>query len=367
MEGSERRRFSGRCGLTLATLAIAAILSAQEPQYFEAPAEKPRLVFAWDALFRYDNISHLRVRPDIERGRFEFRPELDLVFSDRLRIGVRAVGDYGTDTNADNLINFDNYQSRGVLLDRLYLEAKPGPVILFVGKFGMPLVSSEMLWDKDIQTPGAAAAWEIPAGSSRVTLAAAGFVSPQLDTDHTRIVVGQAVWRWGDAARLALEAAAAYWHYDVRDLDPGYLRQNYKKLVNGQLVYFSNYDLADLFLRARFSLGQVPVTLTLDGIHNFGSPTDEVNAAEATFALGRVGAPGQWRFFYTFQWVETEALPGAYNTDDWWFHTWARGHRIGAAITVLPSVFVQGAVVFQQRLDLNTWLNRVTVDLVKMF
>lgn len=340
---------------------------AQEQQYFEEPATRPRVTFQWDFLARYDGISHLRLRSDIDRWRFEVRPELGLAFSDRFRVAARAVGDYGTDANEDNLRNFDNYQSRAASLDRLYLEAKPGPVTLLAGKFGMPLVSSEMLWDKDIQSPGAAVAWEIPAGSSRVTLAAAGFANPQLHGDHTRVVAGQAVWRRGDAARFALEAAAAYWHYDVRDLDPRYLRQNYTRVDKGRLVYLSDYHLVDLLLRARFPLGPVPVTIALDGIHNFGSPTDEKNAFEATAAFGRLGTPGQWRFFYTFQWIERDALPGAYNTDDWWFHTWARGHRIGAAITVLPSVFVQGAVVFQQRLDRDTWLNRIMIDLVKMF
>ncbi len=73
------------------------------------------------------------------------------------------------------------------------------------------------------------------------------------------------------------------------------------------------------------------------------------------------------RFFYTFQHIERDALPGAYNSDDWWFHTWARGHRFGLAVTFLPNTFVQGAVVFQERLDRQTWLNRVVIDLVKMF
>ena len=68
-----------------------------------------------------------------------------------------------------------------------------------------------------------------------------------------------------------------------------------------------------------------------------------------------------------FQYVEQDALLGAYNTDDWWFHSWYRGHRIGLALTVLPDVFVQGSVVFQQRLDRQNYLNRILVDLVKMF
>ena len=41
--------------------------------------------------------------PDRHRARLaEFRPELDLVVSDRFRVGARAVGDWGTDRNTDN-------------------------------------------------------------------------------------------------------------------------------------------------------------------------------------------------------------------------------------------------------------------------
>lgn len=355
-----------RIAVAVAALWLVGANARAQEQYFEE-SFKPHVTFNWDFLARYDSISHLRVRPDIERGRFELRPELGFAVSDRFRVAVRAVGNLGTDENTDNPRNFDNYRSKGLTLDRWYLEAKPGPVTILAGRFGMPLVSSEMLWDRDIQTPGAAAAWDIPVGPSHFTVAAAGFVAAQREGDRARIIAGQGVWRWGDTARLALEAAAAYWHYDFRDLHRHYLRQNYVKFVNGIPEYLSQYHLADLLVRARFPIGPVPATITLDGIHNFGSPTDETNAFEATLALGRLGAPGQWRFFYTFQHVERDALPGAYNTDDWWFHTWARGHRIGLAVTILPSLFAQGAVVFQQRLDKNTWLNRITIDLVKMF
>ena len=356
-----------KAGLSFAALLIGVGAAGAQEQYFEESAVKPRITFQWDLLARYDSISHLRARPDIERGRFELRPELGLVLSDRFRVGVRAVCDIGTDHNEDNLPNFDNYRSRGVALDRWYVEAKPGPVTILAGRFGMPLLSSEMLWDRDIQTPGASAAWDIPAGSSRFTLAAAGFVNSQREGDHTRVFAGQGVWRIGDASTFALEAAAAYWHFDVRDLNPLYLRQNYTIAGAGGLTYLSQFHLADAFVRVRFPLGPVPVTATVDFVHNFGSPTEDTNAVEATVSFGRVGAPGQMRGFYTFQYIQRDALPGAYNTDDWWFHTWARGHRVGIALTVFKDVFVQGGVVFQQRLDKTTWLNRVTIDLVKMF
>jgi hypothetical protein len=40
---------------------------------------------------------------------------------------------------------------------------------------------------------------------------------------------------------------------------------------------------------------------------------------------------------------------------------------MGIAVTVAQQIYVQGTFLVQRRLDLKTWLNRMTVDLVKMF
>jgi hypothetical protein len=344
---------------------------AQDQQFFQAPSEKPRLVFRWDALARYDVIDHLHFRPGIERVRLEVRPELDLVFSDRFKIGVRAVGDLGTDHNEDNAPNFDNYRSRGATIERYYLEGKPGRWTIRAGSFGMPLISTEMIWDRDIQSPGLAAAWEVPAGgTSTFTIAAAGFYGPQREGDHTRIGAGQVVFRTGDADRLALEAAGSYWRFDPDDLRASYIRQNYSVVTGGIRSYLSRFRIVDAIVRLRFPAGRLPVTVGLDGAVNLGvvsAASREKSAFEGSVSIGRLGKPGDWRVFYTYQYVERDAVLGAYTTDDWWFHSWHRGSRAGIAVTVLPQVFVQGTVMFQKRLDLATTLNRVTVDLVKMF
>ena len=357
--------------LAAAVFALAGPAAAQEEQYFSPPSEKLRFAFFWDALARYDHIDHLHFRPDIDRLRLEVRPELELVFSDRFKIGVRAIGDLGSDHNEDNPKNFDNYRSRGASIERYYLEAKPGQLTLLAGAFGMPLVSSEMIWDRDIQTPGLAAAWEIPAGgTSTFTLAAAGFYGPQRDGDHTRIGAGQIVFRTGDPGRLALEAAGSYWHFDPDDLKPAYIRQNYSEFVGGERVYVSRFRIADALVRLRFPIGKVPVTVGFDGAVNLGvedEASHDKSAFEGTVSAGRLGNPGDWRVFYTYQYVERDAVIGAYTTDDWWFHSWHRGSRAGAGVTILPQVFIQATVMFQNRLDLKTTLNRVTVDLVKMF
>jgi putative porin len=366
-----KRVYSPLRFLAAAFFLPAGIGLAQEAEFFQPPSQKPKLVFRWDALARYDLIDHLHFRDTIERLRLEARPELDLEFSDRLRIGVRAVGDLGTDHNEDNARNFDNYRSRGAAIERYYVEAKPGQFALRAGAFGMPLVASEMIWDRDIQTPGMAAAWEIPVRpGSTLTVAGAGFYGPQREGDQTRIGVGQLVFRTGDPERIALEAAGSYWHFRPDDLKPSYFRQNYTTVIGGARELLSRFRIVDAIVRLRFPVGKLPVSLGFDGAVNLGVAEEakhEKSAFEAVASVGRLGNPGDWRVFYIYEYVERDAVLGAYNTDDWWFHSWHRGSRVGIGVTVLPQVFVQATAVFQKRLDLKTTLNRVVVDLAKLF
>ena len=360
-----------RSFVLLGVFFLPGLLRAQDEQFFQPPAAgKARFTFRWDALARYDRIDHLRARPDIERGRFEVRPELAVEFSDRFKIGVRAVADLGTDGNENNVPFFDNYRSRGASIERYYLEGRPGNWTIRAGSFGMPLVSTEMLWDRDIQTAGLAVAREVRAGGSTITIAAAGFLGPQREGDRTRIGAGQIVWRTGDPDRLAVEAALSYWHLDPERLKAGYLRQNYTVVTAGGRDFLSRFRIVDALVRLRFPLGRLPATVSLDGAVNTGVQgiaAGDNTAFEGSVSVGRVGVPGEWRAFYIYQYVERDAVLGAYNTDDWWFHSWYRGHRAGVAVTILPHVFVQGTLMIQNRLDLVGHLNRVTLDLVKMF
>jgi len=355
----------------LTALSGAAALSQQAETAYFTEEQKPRLVFQWDFLARYDRIEKLIFRPDIARGRFEARPELDLVFSQRFRIGARAVADAGTDSNSDNDRNFDNYRSNGVALERYFVEAKPGPLALRLGSFGMPFVATEMLWDHDIQTLGAAAAWEIPLGGSTLTVAGGGFHGPQREGDRTRVAAGQLVWRTGDPNAFSVEAAASWWDFEPENLRAVFGRQNYFRVdPSGAAIFGSRFQVLDGILRVRFPAGRVPILLSIDGLVNVGARgdgKDEGTAFEGSIVAGSVGVPGTVRGFYTYQHVERDALLGAYNTDDWWFHTWYEGHRFAFAVTVYPRVFVQATGMIQRRLDRQNHLNRFTLDLVKMF
>jgi hypothetical protein len=349
--------------LVAAALLAGAPAAAQEAQYFQEQS-RPWFSWGWDLLARYDRVDHRDYYVPIDRGRFEIRPEVDFDPWDTLRIGFRGVFDYSTE--AYSYPQFDNYRARGGTIERYYVLWKPGRFALRVGRFGMPLVASEVLWDRDIQTPGGAAEWTSKDGAW--TIAAAGFYAPQNHGDRSRIGVGQVVWRVGDESRIRLEASASYWSYDLRQIPPVYIRENSTALSsNGQLTYASGYHVADLLLRLRSRVCEVPLLLSLDGIHNFEAGAKKRNAFEAVLSAGRTGTPGDLRAFYAYQYVQRDALVAAYNTDDWWFHTWYEGHRAGIAWTFLPQTYVQVSGSVQRRLDSRNWVNRYLVDVVKMF
>lgn len=367
----ERRERLRRAGFLvgLAVLLVATQAGAQEAQYFDEPPAKPHFQLFWDFLARFDHIDHLYYYPPITRGRFELRPQVDFVISDEFRLGVRGVFDYGTEPNIDNALYEDNYISRAAYLDRYFLLWTPGAWTVRAGAFAQPIVASEMLWDHDIQTPGAAVSYaKALDASSSLTVTAAGFYSAQHYRDESLLGVGQVVWNRGEPGRFAIQTSASFWNLDMRDLDPQYYRENRVTLVNGHLAYQSKFELLDLLVRLQFPVCALPVTISLDYIHNFGAVAGKGhNAYEVGLTVGAVGTPRNWRAFFVYQYIGRDALVGAYNTDDWWWHTWAEGYRFGFAYTILPRVYLQPAFVVQRRLDSAYWIQRVTVDLVKMF
>ena len=366
---SRESALSRRLLLGFAVLLGAVTSRAQEPQYFEQAPFKPHFSFLWDFLARYDHVDHRPHYPPISRGRFELRPEVDFLATEELRLGLRVSLNYGTEPNSDNALYEDNYVSRAAYLDRYFVVWTPGAWTFQAGAFALPVLASSMLWDRyNIQTPGVSASYVHTLGpTSQLTVSAAGFYSPQHYSDESIIGLGQVVWSSGEPSRFAVQAAASFWNLDMRDVDPQYYRENRVVLVNGELAYKSKFELSDLLVKLQFPVAGLPVTVSLDFVHNFGVVGSGTNAYEAALAVGSIGTPRAWRAFLVYQYVGRDALVGAYNTDEWWWHTWAEGYRFGLSYTILPMVYVQPAVVFQRRLDYDYWINRVTVDIVKMF
>jgi len=393
-DGRPRRRVGrpARAFFAAAAAVLAAAASGQETapappanppapaadERFEPlPALRSRFELRWDAFVRYDDIqlSKQAPAPNIYRWRTEIRPELDWVASDRFRLGVRVVGALGSDANSTNAARLDNYRSNGVGLDRAYLEAKPGPFLILAGQYAMPFRTSEMFWDRDVQVIGASAAWRLPLGAtSALTVGGGFFYGPQRQHDQSHIAAGQATIELGNPERVALDWSESYWRFShLENTGQAWIRQNVPAYAVPGYVpgspYENDFRIVDSLARVRVAGGaRFPVALSVDWSHNLAARERQYrDGVEAALRIGREGAPGDVQLFDVYQYVDRDAVVGAYNTDDWWFHSWYVGHRVGVSVTVLPQVMLRPSVVFQRRQDRDHYLNRYLLDLVKMF
>jgi hypothetical protein len=364
----------------------AAGQSEPEPEYFAPSAGSGRWDLRWDALVRYDAIELSKQdpgAPNIFRWRTELRPEVDWVRSDRFRAGARLLASLSSDANRTNLARLDNYRSNTIELDRLFVEAKPGDFTLLGGKFEMPFRTTEMLWDRDLQPAGAAAFWRAPISmNSSLSVGSGFFYGPQRHGDASRVFASQATLELGTAGPVSVEWSEAYWQFGHLDrtarsfqrqnsgssYGPGYPPGYGPGYGPGPTAYAGSFRILDSLVRVRAPWGRLPLLLSVDYIHNFGATeADYADGLEISLRAGRVGVPGDLEVFEIYQMVDRDAVVGAYNTDDWWFHTWYVGHRVGVSVTVLPQVLVRPSVVFQRRQDREHYLNRYLIDVVKMF
>jgi hypothetical protein len=306
---------------------------------------------------------------NIYRWRSEVRPEIEWKPSDRFTIGVRGLGELSSDANRTNDARLDNYRSNNAALDRFYLEARPGNFTFRGGQFEMPLRTTEMLWDRDLQVLGGAGSWRIPAGrSTAFTLATGFFYGPQREHDRSHIAAAQVTFSAGPADSVRFDWSEAYWRFTHLDQTARrFLRQNTSP-APGQKAYEDDFRIVDSLLRLRIPLGRFPIALSADWTHNLaGSEREYRDGVEAALRVGQEGNPGDVQIFDVYQYVDRNAVVGAYNTDDWWFHSWYVGHRVGIGVTVLPQVEIRPSVVFQRRQDRQHYLNRYLLDVVKTF
>jgi hypothetical protein len=196
---------------------------------------------------------------------------------------------------------------------------------LLLGKAPFPLQLSQMLWDQDLRPVGASA--DIAFGLNefdRLQFMAGYFAGDLPYGDDSRIGALQAVYHWREGAPVSGSVALSY--LDFSELQQlvlqGFSRTN--RRIAGTTNLVSDYRLLDLQFVGRMRIAEMPLELRLDLVRNLGAD-DQRDGARGSIVLGDSRQPNAWEFGLADQRIQRDAVMAAFNSDDWWFHSGARG------------------------------------------
>ncbi|HYM80053.1 MAG TPA: hypothetical protein VEY91_01425 [Candidatus Limnocylindria bacterium] len=346
--------------IRLGVLALGLVLGGTSParaqvadsttDYFSA---SPTMLARWslvpygDIRVRRDDVRDRPGAADFHRQRLTVRTGLTWAPAGnplRIEAGVRA--SLGSDHNRESWSSFDNEVADGFDVDRLMARVSSAAGDgLEIGKMRMPMPLTELLWDGDLRPVGVAVAtsfsWTRLEG---LTAAAGAFTRSRLDGDDARVLAAQVGFA-SNPARPGGDVRLSYLAFD--ELGTGLARQNRVVVTPEGARLAPDFGVLDLQIGGHAHFGRVALTLRLDGAINLATEDDARRAVRTRLAAGGTDAPFGLEGGWIYQRIERDAVPGAFNSDDWWFHSRAQGHSafvnagVGRAVSLRIAGFVE--------------------------
>lgn len=349
------------------SISFATVAAASDLPGVESAGDAPA-TWSWfgDLLLRANRTQDIPRASDTSfstlfaRGRlgvaYDPIPQLDFGAAIKLAASDR-------DNDRDRSRNFSE-RSNDVALDQFFLRWHASEAVaLQLGKAAMPLQLSPMLWDADLRPIGASGVLSVATGDfDRLSVTGGYFAGDLPYGDRSRIGAVQLAWSWRDGAPAGGGIALAY--LDFSDLDrivlQGQSRTNRRVGTTTRLV--SDYRLLDLQLVGRLQVSELPLEFRLDLVRNLGAD-DQRDGARGSVQLGDARRAHGWELGLAAQRVQRDAVMAAFNSDDWWFHSWARGVMPWFAYG-FSDVWSARLAAFRERRDgVDAATDRVLLDL----
>ena len=314
---------------TMTLLAAGGCACAQDA-ILSAPSDEQPATSAWstfgDAMLRYDRTTDIprTVDPDLRRvfGRARvgelYDPIPQLQFGGAIKLADASNG------NEEDREYNNNERSKDTSIDQLFVRWKPGDTTSFlVGKSVFPLELSPMVWDTDLRPVGVSGDASIALNASDRLQFTFGYFNGNLPYgDDSRIAAAQVAYRWHEGQPVNGAVIVSYLGFsDLGTLtEQGLARSNLR--VNNVLV--SDYHLLDTQFVGRLRPWDMPLEARIDLLRNLGADQAS-DGARGSIVLGDRRIPHGWEFGFSAQRIQRDAAMAAFNSDDWWFHSWARG------------------------------------------
>jgi hypothetical protein len=317
--------FHRRFGILLLVLCGPAFAAGEAIESMEEPASSPWTWFG-DVLLREDHVHGIprTVEPNIQRvfgrGRFGvlYDPIPTLEFGGAIKLAAAS------NRNAEDRSYNLNERSNDIALDQLFVRWRPTEATsLLAGKAVFPLELTPLVWDQDLRPVGVSVATSAPVNpSDRLSLVAGYFNGNLPYGDDSRIGAVQAGYHWHEGQPASASVLLAY--LDFSSLEQltlqGLARSN--RRVGTKLV--SDYRLLDLQFVGRLRPGDWPLEARVDLLRNLGAD-DQRDAGRVSLVLGDRRVPRGWELGFAAQRIQRDAAMAAFNSDEWWFHSFARG------------------------------------------
>lgn len=333
-------------------LAVFPVFLAVSIQAQTAPA--PALRFSGDFRFRYEYTDAGNGALSLGREVVRFRLGMTYPLRDDLTVRARlTTGDPG-DPNSTDITLSRFLDDLVVSLDIASVELNRPHFGVFAGKFTNPFLSTELVWDGDVNPAGAGGRLKVGNKATGSLTALYFVVDNQAGDRGSEMGGGQLALSSASGARWRLTGAVGYYDYRIRNIlftDAGDIRGNRRVVVapgntpGDTLLYLSDFDLVDGLVAVDYTgFGErFPLRVVGDYVHNSGA--NDLNTGwEADVYLGRSRDRGDLRFRYGYGMAETDAVLAAFSHDNTTLGTNYEIHTLSVDAVAIAGCFLNATL-----------------------
>ena len=345
-----------------------------------------RIEFGGDFRARYEGF-YQDGRTTRHRGRLRLRLRIDSDINDDTHLQIQiASGDDGTPVSTNQTFT-SFFRPKPFNLDRANIAYNPGTasaLTLGAGKFGFPVMRTQMTWDDDLNWEGGyeQLAWsasdtvnvklvalqtivnEVSNDEDSYMLAGYGEVGFALGNHSLQLSV--AGYRFGNVDQVAVGRAVG----PLRSI----LTNQLELGADGGIIGFaSDFNMVDVIAEAEFDTGRdrYPFRLLADFLRNTGAASDLDTGMWLEAEYGGSRAAGSYTLGYTYGWIEQDAALSPFVFSDI-RGTNVRLHMITLAYVPLPNLTLDLTLHMSKRLEVdpgtnNVWLTRPHAAVIVRF
>jgi hypothetical protein len=341
----------------LLLVVAAAPVAAEEPSTKGLEERVAALEKVWkgmemkgDFRLRYqgDDFADEATAKTRHRGRFRLRVGVERKeVLPGLKVGLRLASGETNDATSTNQSFDDHFNRKNVWIDQAYVLYTPPSnpdLTLGGGKVANPFLSTDIVWDSDVNPEGLYASWATGPKGSRFSLVPAFLVVEEESGSRHDTYAGAVQARY-DLGSGPADFTAAVAYYDYQQVEESQLATSSNargNTISGAFLTARDFDILDAYLRIRLKGLPLPLEIVGNYVKNVGEdapPPDSGldTAFGAGVKAGKAGTAGDWSLSYMYKSIEANAVVGFFADSDFGFAN-KKGHVVRAGYTIHKNV-----------------------------